>query len=92
MDTQATGSGVTWEKLPNLPDAEGYAGMYAGEVRDVHTGAGALVAAGGANFPEKPLWEGERSVGRIVFFCWRKELRHGGSRANCPNRWAMGRQ
>ena len=41
-----------WNALPPLPDAEGYAGSYAG----VH--AGALVVAGGANFPEKPLWEG----------------------------------
>ena len=35
-----------------VPDAEGFAGSYAG----VH--AGALIVAGGANFPEKPLWEG----------------------------------
>ena len=58
MDTQATATAVVWEKLPNLPDEEGYAGMYAGEVTDAHTGARGLVAARGANFPEKPLWEG----------------------------------
>lgn len=43
---------LTWRTLPDVPDAEGYAGSYAG----VH--AGALLVAGGANFPEKPLWEG----------------------------------
>lgn len=43
---------LTWTALAPLPDAEGYAGSYAG----VHEGA--LLVAGGANFPEKPLWEG----------------------------------
>ena len=43
---------LTWKPLAPLPDAEGYAGSYAG----VH--AGLLLVAGGANFPEKPLWEG----------------------------------
>ncbi len=43
---------LDWTKLPNLPDAEGWAGSYAG------VSNGALVVAGGANFPEKPLWEG----------------------------------
>lgn len=41
-----------WKRLPCLPDAEGYAGSYAG----VH--GAMLLVAGGANFPEKPLWEG----------------------------------
>lgn len=43
---------LTWSLLPPLPDAEGFAGSYAGE----H--GGVLIVAGGANFPEKPLWEG----------------------------------
>lgn len=43
---------LTWKPLAPLPDAEGFAGSYAG----VHEGA--LLVAGGANFPEKPLWEG----------------------------------
>ncbi len=41
-----------WKKLADLPDAEGFAGSYAG------VSNGALLVAGGANFPEKPLWEG----------------------------------
>ena len=43
---------LEWQQLADLPDAEGYAGSYAG----VHNGA--LIVTGGANFPEKPLWEG----------------------------------
>ena len=43
---------LEWKALPPLPDAEGFAGSYAG------SHAGALLVAGGANFPEKPLWEG----------------------------------
>jgi N-acetylneuraminic acid mutarotase len=41
-----------WASLPPLPDAEGFAGMFAGRC------GGALVVAGGANFPAKRPWEG----------------------------------
>ncbi len=43
---------LEWKRLADLPDAEGFAGMYAG------VSNGALLVCGGANFPEKPLWEG----------------------------------
>ena len=43
-------------KLPPLPDENGYAGAFAG------TSHGALVVAGGANFPEKKPWEGGTKV------------------------------
>ncbi len=42
----------TWTRLPDLPDAEGFAGMYAGVHH--HT----LICAGGTNFPDKPMLEG----------------------------------
>lgn len=45
-----------WTELPPLPDPIGFAGAYAG----VHQGA--LIVAGGANFPEKPVWDGGRKV------------------------------
>lgn len=48
----STRSTLKWNRITPLPDAEGFAGAYAG----VH--GGALLVAGGANFPEKPLWEG----------------------------------
>lgn len=47
---------VTWARLPSLPDPVGVAGPFAG-VAD-----GALVVAGGANFPERPPWDGGSKV------------------------------
>lgn len=41
-----------WTELPALPDAEGFAGAFAGSHGD------ALLVAGGANFPDKMPWEG----------------------------------
>lgn len=43
---------VGWTKLPPLPDKHGFAGVFAGVSR------GALIVAGGANFPNQPVWEG----------------------------------
>ncbi len=48
---------LKWEQLPSLPDAEGFAGSYAGACE------GVLLVAGGANFPDTPLWEGGKK-------CW----------------------
>lgn len=42
--------------MPALPDKEGFAGMYAG------VSHGALLAAGGANFPDKKPWQGGEKV------------------------------
>ncbi|QDU90481.1 Sodium/glucose cotransporter [Pirellulimonas nuda] len=47
---------LVWGELPPLPDAFGFGGPAAGE----H--AGALIVAGGANFPEGPPWEGGQKV------------------------------
>lgn len=44
------------EKLPDLPDKEGVAGAFAG------VSGGALLVAGGANFPERKPWEGGTKV------------------------------
>jgi N-acetylneuraminate epimerase len=41
-----------WQSLPPLPDAEGFAGVFAG------VSEGALLVAGGANFPDAPPWRG----------------------------------
>ncbi len=43
---------LPWKNLPALPDAKGFAGSFAG------VSAGALLVAGGANFPGRPPWEG----------------------------------
>lgn len=45
---------LAWTKLPPLPDKHGFAGAFAG------VSHGALIVAGGANFPETPVWEGGR--------------------------------
>src|SRR5688572_7918347 len=47
---------LTWTSLPPLPDPLGFAGPYAG------VSNGALLVAGGANFPEGPPWEGHPKV------------------------------
>ncbi len=43
---------IQWESLRPIRDREGFAGSFAG----VHNGA--LIVAGGANFPDKRPWEG----------------------------------
>jgi len=45
-----------WQRLPSLPDKEGFAGPFAGVSR------GVLLVAGGANFPDKKPWEGGAKV------------------------------
>jgi N-acetylneuraminic acid mutarotase len=47
---------LDWHQLPPLPDPIGFAGPYAG------VSGGALIVAGGANFPDKMPWEGGRKV------------------------------
>ena len=53
------GSGIVageWKRLPPLPDKEGFAGPFAG------VSGGALLVAGGANFPDKKPWQGGKKV------------------------------
>lgn len=52
----ARGGDVAWERLPPLPDAHGVAAPFAG----VH--GGVLIVGGGANFPDRPPWEGGAKV------------------------------
>lgn len=48
---------LDWSRpLPSLPDDHGFAGMFAG------ISGGALIAAGGANFPDAPPWQGGTKV------------------------------
>ncbi|MEY2880015.1 MAG: hypothetical protein RLZZ15_2395 [Verrucomicrobiota bacterium] len=47
---------LVWHQLPALPDREGFAGSYAG------ASGGALLVAGGANFPGKKPWEGGAKI------------------------------
>jgi len=43
---------ISWRQLPPLPDPCGFASPFVGAV------GGDLIVAGGANFPERQLWEG----------------------------------
>ncbi len=43
---------MRWTQLPDTPNAPGVGGAFAGACGEV------LLAAGGSNFPDKPLWEG----------------------------------
>lgn len=52
--TQAIAQG--WQQLPGLPDKEGFAGCFAG------VSHGALLVAGGANFPDAKPWDGGKKV------------------------------
>lgn len=47
---------LEWGQLPPLPDPVGVAGPFAG------TSGGALIVAGGANFPDGRPWDGARKV------------------------------
>jgi N-acetylneuraminic acid mutarotase len=47
---------LAWDTLPPLPDARGVAGPFAG------VSGGALIVAGGANFPDGAPWEGGKKV------------------------------
>ena len=60
-DAQPAVAALSWKSLPALPDPFGFAGAYAG------VSNGALLVAGGANFPDGPPWEGhgKRWHGRI---------------------------
>jgi SSS family solute:Na+ symporter len=48
--------GLSWGTLASLPDAIGFAGPFCG------TDGAALMVAGGANFPDRPPWEGGKKI------------------------------
>ncbi|RMF40851.1 MAG: sodium:solute symporter [Planctomycetota bacterium] len=52
--TNTMGLRLEWQALPDLPDPVGVAGPFVG------THGGALIVAGGANFPP-PVWENEKA-------------------------------
>jgi len=61
LGAAAKGS-LQWTELSALPDKLGVAGPFVG------THNGALLVAGGANFPEKPPWEGGAKVWHDTVF------------------------
>ena len=63
LSRKAPGAGrETWRKLPPYPQAPGMAGLMVA----MHDGV--LIAAGGANFPDQPPWEGgKKSFYRAIY-------------------------
>ncbi|MBM3855552.1 MAG: sodium:solute symporter, partial [Verrucomicrobia bacterium] len=55
-EAPAAADTLRWTKLAPLPDREGFAYPYAG------ISNGALLVAGGANFPDKKPWEGGAKI------------------------------
>ena len=47
---------IEWAQAPALPDAIGFAGSFSG------VSQGTLLVAGGANFPDRPPWQGGTKV------------------------------
>src|SRR5215468_7081944 len=62
----SNGAEPAWERLPSLPDQEGFAGMFAG------VSNGTLLVAGGANFPDKKPWDGGKKVWSDAVFVLEK--------------------
>jgi len=72
-----------WNKLPPIPDREGFAGVYAGVVDP--DGRPELLVAGGANFPDGLPWEdGKKVYHRGVFAL---ELKDGGEWRKVDEDW-----
>ncbi len=51
---------LTWDRLPDLPDREGFAGVFSGIVKEGDEEF--LVVAGGANFPGERPWEDGKKI------------------------------
>ncbi len=71
MTAEKIGSGLgAVPRLPSLPDREGFAGSFSG------VSNGALLVAGGANFPGKKPWEGGKKVWYDTVFALAKPDGH----------------
>ena len=57
---------LQWSELPELPARTGVAGAFVG----VHNGA--VIVAGGANFPDAPPWQGGKKIWRDDIFVLQK--------------------
>ena len=75
---------LSWRQLPTLPDTEGFAGMFAG------VSGGALLLAGGANFPGKKPWEGGTKVWHDTVFALDQPNGEWRQAGHLPHRMAYG--
>ncbi|WP_435893893.1 sodium:solute symporter family transporter [Oceaniferula spumae] len=60
ISANASESPFSWGRLPDLPDREGLAGVFAGVIQDGDDAH--LIVAGGANFPAERPWAGGKKV------------------------------
>ena len=58
---------LSWDRLPDLPGTEGFAGVFAGVVHDADKNDDYLIVAGGANFPQGRPWEKEKNPEKIYY-------------------------
>jgi N-acetylneuraminic acid mutarotase len=56
VQAKAESAKLDWKQLPSIPDRLGFAGAFAGVCH------GALIVAGGANFPDAMPWDGGQKV------------------------------
>ena len=76
---------MSWESLPDFPDELGVAGAFVG----VHNGA--LIVAGGANFP-RPVWESEKVWTDSIYVLTRdggEYVWHDAGRLHRPTAYGM---
>lgn len=65
MASLADAKTIAWDRLTDLPDREGFAGVFAGVAKDAEKDF--LVVAGGANFPNGRPWEEEKNPTKIYY-------------------------
>lgn len=76
---------LSYNLVPSIPDREGFAGMFAG------VSNGFVVAAGGANFPDKMPWEGGSKMWYNDLFLFNKQTgQWGRSPVSLPGKRAYG--
>jgi N-acetylneuraminic acid mutarotase len=73
-----------WLQLPSLPDPIGFAAPFAG------TSGGALIVAGGANFPNAMPWDGGQKVWHASIFVLPKPDAHWVTGFSLPHAIAYG--
>lgn len=88
VDTSCAGAAeavLKWTEALPVPDRHGFAGMFAGVSH--HN----LIAAGGANFPEKPPWQGGKKVWHDAIYLLEAPRRPWRvAKARLPRGWAYG--
>ncbi len=77
-------SDLGWRQLPPLPDPCGFASPFVGTSGDV------LLVGGGANFPERQLWEGGKKIWHDTVYALGPEDRHWREVGHFPSPRAYG--